>query len=825
MHKFLQDIRFGVRMLLKKPGFTLIAVLTLALGVGANSAIFSVVNAALLKPLPYPESDRLVWLAERGLNFPTMSISYPNFTDWRAQQTVFEQIGVYNFASFNLTGRGEPLRLNATRISADALTAVRATPALGRLFTNEEDKAGAPLVVVLSHGLWQSRFGGDPKILDQTVNFDGRPFTVIGIMAPGFLFPGKVDLWTPVGPKSSEPNYQSRGNHPGLRGVARLKPGVTLEQARNDMEAIAVRLEQQYPDTNKHNRVRVESLLDNYVRDSKWALWTLLGAVALVLLIACANVANLLLARAASRQKEMAVRAALGAGRSRIIRQLLTESLILALLGGGLGLLLAKEGVPLIIAMGGDALPRATEIGVDPAVLFFTLGIALLTGVLFGLAPAWQASRLDVQTVLKETSRTATAGRAFLRRGLVVGEVALTLTLLVGAGLLLRSFYRLQQIKPGYSPDHALSLRLDLPGRKYETADQQIAFVQNLRTRLAALPGVREVGFASQIPLDDNGWQTNFLIEGRPAPPPSERPSMEMTLVDPGYFRAMEISLLKGRYFTDQDNRAHLLNRDLSKLNGEQQWIAGVKSVIIDEEFARRHWPNENPIGKQVRLPWSDRPENQPLLEIIGVVARVKVERLNEQGGFVQAYMPMLQAPTTELTMVLKTTLDPESLATAARAQVSAVDPDQPIYGVQTLDAMRDQSLGSERLNLRLLAAFAIVGLLLAAIGLYGVLSQNVTERSHEIGVRVALGAQRRDVLRLVLKQGMSLAMVGVGVGLAASFAFTQLLKKLLYGVSVTDPATYGVIVPLLLLVAFLACYLPARRATRVDPLTAIRAE
>jgi putative ABC transport system permease protein len=825
MRTFLQDLRYGVRMLLKQPGFTIIAVLTLALGVGANSAIFSVVNGALLKPLPYPESERLVWLAERALNFPTMSISYPNFTDWRAQQTTFEQFGVYNSTSMNLTGRGEPLRLNGTRISADALTAVRAQAAIGRIFNNDEDKPGAPLVVVLSYALWQSRFGSDPKILNQTITLDGRAYTVIGVAPPDFAFPYRVDLWTPVGPKSSEPSWQSRGNHPGLKGVARLKPGVTLEQARADMDAIAVRLGQQYPDTNKHNRVRVEYLLDEYVSDSRWALWTLLGAVGLVLLIACANVANLLLARAASRQKEMAVRAAMGASRFRILRQLLTESLLLAVLGGGLGLLVAQWGVPMILTMGGDVIPRASEIRLDPMVLAFTAVTALLTGVLFGLAPAWQASRPDVQTVLKETARTTTGGRTWLRRGLVIGEVALTLTLLIGAGLLLRSFHRLQQVDPGFSPDHILSFRLNLPVRKYETSEQQIAFVQSLEQKLRALPGVSDVGFASQIPLDDNDWQTGFLIEGRPAPPPNERPSMEVTLVSPEYFRVMQAPLLQGRYFTEQDNRAHLAGRDFKGQSGEQRWIAGAKSAIIDEEFARRYWPNESPIGKQIRLPWSDRPEQQPVLTVIGVVARVKTDRLNEQGGFVQVYFPIFQAPTDNLTAVVKTTIEPETLGAAARAQVTAVDPDQPIYEMRTLTAMRDNSMASERLNLQLLGAFAVVGLLLAAIGLYGVLSNSVTERNHEIGVRLALGAQNRDVLRLVLRQGMSLAMVGVGVGLAASLALTRLMKSLLFGVGAADPLTYSTIVLLMALVAFLACYLPARRATRVDPMVALRAD
>ncbi len=446
----MHDLRYALRQLSKSPGFTTVAMLTLALGIGANTAIFSVVNAVLLRPLPYPESERLVWLSERGLNFPVMSISYPNFTDWRGQQRVFEHLGVYNWGSYNLTGNGQPLRLNGARISADAFAALRVRPALGRTFTNEEDKPGAESLVLLSHGLWQSRFGGKPSVLNQTITLDGRPFTVIGVMPPAFAFPGRVDIWVPVGPLSSDPGWQSRGNHPGLLGLARLKPGVTLEQARADMENIAVRLEQQYPDSNKHNRVRIDPLLDNYVSNVRPALWTLLGAVGLVLLIACANVANLLLGRAAARQKEMAVRAALGAGRWRIVRQMLTESLLLSVGGAALGVLLAYGGVRLILATSRDGIPRAPEIGLDGAVLFFTAAVAALTGILFGLAPAWQASRPDVHETLKDTARSTIGGRARLRQALVIAEVALTLLLLVGAGLLLRSFHRLQHVNAGF---------------------------------------------------------------------------------------------------------------------------------------------------------------------------------------------------------------------------------------------------------------------------------------------------------------------------------------------------------------------------------------
>src|SRR5437773_4161945 len=818
----MNDFKFAFRQLLKNRGFAVVAVLTLALGIGANTAIFSVVNAVLLRPLPYAESDRLVWLSERSPNFPTMSVSYPNYTDWRAQQTVFEQIGVYNWGSYNLTGRGEAQRLTGVRASADVFSALRARAALGRVFNNDEDKPGAPSVVLLSHGLWQDRFGGAADILNQAITLDGRLFTVVGIMPAGFAFPNRTDLWVPVGPLSDEESWKSRGNHPGLFGLARLKPGVSLDQARSEMDTIAVRLEQQYPDSNKNNRVRIEPLLDNYVSNVRLGLWTLLGAVALVLLIGCANVANLLLARAAARQKEMAVRAALGAGRWRIVRQLLTESLLLSMAGGALGLLLAYGGVRLILALSSNSIPRAGEIGLDAGVLAFTAVLSVLTGILFGLAPAWQASRPDVHETLKETTRGVTGGRARLRQSLVISEVALTLVMLVGAGLLLRSFHRLQQVNPGFSPERVLSFRLDLPERKYAKEEQQISFYRNLLERLRALPGAQAVSVTSRLPLGGNDWQTSFVIAGQPEPPPHERPSMEVHLVSPEYFRAMGIPLLHGRAFTDRDDRAHLRERDLSSFTDGERWMSGLNAIIVDEEFARRHWPNEDAIGKRVRLPWG---EKGPVLTVVGVVGRVKLNQLNEQGGFVQAYLPFLQGASGSMAVVMKTTQAPEALITAARQQVQALDPEQPIYDVRTLAEMRDNSIAPQRLNLTLLAVFAGVALALAVIGLYGVLAYAVAQRQREIGVRMALGAQRRDVLGLVVGHGMRLTGIGVILGLAGALALTRVLKSLLFEIKPFDPVTFLLVTAVLAGVALLACWIPARRAARVDPMVALRYE
>src|SRR6266542_1668245 len=809
MHTLWQDLRFGARMLLKKPGFTLIAIITLALGIGANTAIFSVVNAALLRPLPYPESERLVWVGEHRQGFGVMLISYPNFTDWRAQQKVFEHIGVYRWGSYNLTSRGEPQRLRGLHMSADLFSALRVQAAIGRVFNNDEDKPGALPVVVLSHELWQTRRGSETGIIGQSITLDGRHYTVIGVMPADFASPDQADFWLPSVQESSS-NLHDRGNH-GWWAIARLKRGGTLEQARAEMNSIAVRLGQQYPGL-KDDRVNIEPLLDYTVEGASAALWTLLGAVGLVLLIACANVANLLLARAATRQREMAVRAALGAGRWRIIRQLLTESLLLALAGGAIGWLVALWGVPLILAIGQDAIPRAKEISPDTGVLAFTAMIALLTGILFGLAPARQSSRVDVQSVLKDAARSMTGGRPILRQALIVAEVALTLVLLVGAGLLARSFYRLQQVNIGFVSERALSFRINLPERGYDTKERYLAFYQSLHEKLRALPGVEEVAFANQFPLGGRCCQHGFSIEGQQRP---ERPSsMELTVVSPDYFRALGIPLLRGRYFTEQDNLEHLRGPEFSGKSEEERSDAAVNVIIIDEEFARRYWPNEDPIGKRVSG-----------LTVVGVVARVKMERLGEQGGLVQAYIPLQQSPSEGGAVVTRTTRGPDPRFGAECRQVLAIDPEMPLYDVKTLTERLENSITPERLNLSLLGSFAAVALLLAVIGLYGFISNAVTQRTREIGIRVALGAQSRDVLKLVIGQGMKLVLGGVLIGLGAALALTRLMRTLLFGVSATDLLTFTLITMLLTGVALLACYAPARRATKVDPMVALRCE
>lgn len=822
MQTLWQDLRYGVRMLVKNPGFTVIALLTLALGVGANTAIFSVINSVLLRPLPYDESERLVLYNERSPQMDGMSISWPNYTDWRAQQHMFEEMGVYNRGDYNLTGTGNPERIQAGQVTASLFKTLRVKAALGRVFTDEEDKPGGPLVVVLGHGLWQRRFASDRDIVGKTLTFNDKAYTVIGVMPQGFRFPSRVEMWVPVGQLSDQPAWKQRGNHPGLYGVARLKPGATVDQARADMDTIAAGLEKLYPKSNQDDRLRIIPLLENYVRDVRRGLWVLFGAVGFVLLIACANIANLLLARSATRTKELAVRAALGAGRWRIVRQLLTESLLLAVVGGSLGLLLATWGVDFILKSSPDAIPRAQEVGLDTRVFLFTFGVSILTGLIFGLIPAWQASKVDVHETLKDGGRGNSGARHWLRGSLVVTEVAAALVLLVGAGLLIRSFYLLNQVNPGFSYDHLWSANVSLPDKKY-SPDQRIKFWQQLTERLRAMPGVETAAVASGLPLGNNGWQTSFTVEGAPAPKPGQAPLMEACLVSADYFRAMGIPLLAGRYFNEQDIHRAPTGPVPSELGEDGPYYSSLNAIIIDDEFARRHWPNEDAVGKHLRLGGGD--PNGPLATVVGVVGRVKMESLSGGTNYVQGYFPSTQLPFDGMTVVVKSSVDPASLSSAVRGQIAALDPSQPIYNIRTMEQIRDESVATEKLNLMLLILFASVALVLALVGIYGVMSYSVTQRTHEIGIRVALGAQKRDVMRLVVGQGMLLAVVGVGIGLGLAFGLTRLMAALLFGVSATDPITFAAVAGVLALVALIACYVPARRATKLDPMIALRCD
>ena len=801
MRTLWQDLRYGIRMLLKRPGFAALAALTLAVGIGANTAIFSVVNAVILRPLPYADPDRLLLIRETKLpQFPEFAIAPGNFLDWQSQNEAFEQTEAFRTFFYNLTGEGEPERLRASRITAGMFAMLGAQPTLGRDFLAEEDRPGSDGVAILSYGLWQRRFGGNPQIVGQQMTLNGRGYTVIGVMPATLRFLDRnAELWTPMA--FTEQDRQNHGGH-FISAVARLKPGITLEQAQSNLSTIAARLEQQYPSSNAGWGVKLTPLFEAAVGQMRPTLLVLLGAVALVLLIACANVANLLLARASSRHKEIAIRSAMGAGRWRIVRQLLTESLVLAIVGGALGVLLAYWGLDLLLSLAPQNLPRMADVSLDGRALGYTLGLTLLTGVIFGLAPALQSSNPDLNESLKEGGRGSTSGRRQgVRSLLVVTEIALALMLLAGAGLMLKSFWRLQQVDPGFKPENALVVNINLPATKYAEDAQQSAFFQQLLERTAALPGVQSVGATQSMPLIGD-YILGLVIEGRPEPAPGEEPSTNYYAVSPDYFRAMGIPLLRGRSFTEQDR-------------------AGAPRVaIINETLARRFFPDEDPIGKRIHV--TNGPET--FREIVGIVGDVRQYGLEREPP-AQAYEPYLQEPFAGMSLVVRAAADPANLSAAIRQEVFALDKDQPVASVRTLEEVLAASVAQRRFSMTLLGVFGGIALLLASVGIFGVMNYTVAQRTHEIGIRMALGAQRRDILRLVVGQGMTLTLVGVALGLVAAFAGTRLMASLLYGVSATDPLTFTGVALLLALVAFLACYLPARRAMKVDPMIALRYE
>ncbi|HKQ91190.1 MAG TPA: ABC transporter permease [Blastocatellia bacterium] len=804
MQSFWQDLRYGARMLLKNPGFTLIAVLTLALGIGANTAIFSVINGVLLSALPYPQPEQLamVWCDNRRQGIPDDITSYPNFVDWRDRNKTFQGMAGMTSGTVHLTGVGEPEEIRAATVSINFFQVIDVAPRLGRGFTAEEERPGSDRVVILSHALWQRRFGGDPGILNKTVSLSGISNTVVGIMPPGFQFPENTDMWRPLAP-----NDGLRSARFGffLPVVGRIKPGVTRAQAQADLDVIANQIEQQFPDMAGYG-VNVVPVLEQTVGAIRRTLMILFLAVILVLLIACANVANLLLARAAGRRREVALRAALGAGRWRIVRQLLTENMLLAALGGALGVLLAWWGLRLLVDLSPANIPRLENIRLDGRVLWFTLGLSLLTGLIFGLAPALQTTQLKLSETLNEGGRSGSGGRSarLIRGVLVVVEVALTLVLLVGAGLLIRSFWRLQQVDPGFKTDNVLTLRLSLPRSRYTDGAQAASFFDRLQERLAALPGVVSVSSTTDIMLQRLATSSSFTIENRP-PDPSEM-SLELPFdrVQPNYFQTMGIQLLRGRTFTAQDGRD------------------SPRVAIVNETFVKRYFPNEDPIGK--RFTFGGGGPNAQWIAIVGVVRDTKRQGV-DQPIRIESWMPLAQSPARSMEVVLRTTGDPLALGNAAREAVWSIDRDLPIPRMQTLEQNLSARVAQRRLNMLLLGLFASVALVLAAVGIYGVMNYTVTQRTNEIGIRMALGAQTRDVLRLVVGEGMILALLGVVIGLVMTFAFTRLMASLLFGVSASDPLTFAVIAALLFGVALLACWIPARRATDVDPMVALRYE
>ncbi len=798
----MHDLRYAFRQLVKSPGFTAVAFVTLALGIGACTAIFSVVNSVLLRPLAYPESDRLVVIRETNLpQFPEFSVAPGQYFDWQKQATSFESLAAARGGSYNLTGRGDPVRVVAQRLTANYLATLRMHPALGRDFTPEEDAPGKDAVALLSHGFWLRQFGGQPEILNQTLQLNGRPVTVIGIMPKDFQPGSRTEIFTPTAFSAEE--QQNHGYH-YISVLGRLKPGVTLEQARSEMTLIADRLAKQYPDTNKGWGVKLTPLFESTVGSARPMLLSLLGAVGFLLLIACGNVASLLLARATTRAREIAIRTALGAGRGRIARQLLTESVLLAFLGSLLGVLVARWGMKALIALAPDTLPRAGEIGVDGRVLAFTCALALVTGIGFGLAPVFQALRVNLNATLKDGGRGAGAGgvRQRLRGALVVAEVAIAVVLLVGAGLLIRSFARLQDVDPGFQPRGALAVGLSLPPAKYGAGPQQAAFAEQAVARLSALPGVRSVGAAHVLPFSGNDYVLSFSIAGRPAVDPADEPSTNYYAVTPDYFTAMGIPLLRGRFFTAHD-------------------AAGAPRVaLINESMAKKFFPHEDPIGQRINV--TNGPETWR--EIVGIVGDTKHYRLDGDTT-VQTYEPFAQQPFNFLTLVVSTSAPVPGLPAAIRAAIYSVDRDQPVGSVRPLTELLAGSIARQRFAMSLFAVFSGLALLLAAIGIYGVMAYSVSQRTGEIGIRMALGAQRGDVMRLIFLQGGRLVALGLGLGIVGALLLTRFLASLLFGISAHDPLTFAVIAGLLALVAALACWLPARRATRVDPIIALRGE
>jgi putative ABC transport system permease protein len=813
MDTLLKDLRYAARMLIKRPGFTAVATIALALGIGANTAIFSVVNAVLLQPLPFSDPDKLMVLyqthKQRGIN--NGSASYPDFIDWRDQNRVFEQMAAYHDSDFILTGGDEPARLHGAVVSANLFPLLGANPILGRMFLPEEDKPGdSGRVVMLGSSLWQKRFNSDPNVLGMQLTLNNQSYTIIGVMPAKFQFPiqnDPIELWTTFAVESegADSMMTQRGAH-YLGVIARLKADATEQQAQTDMEAIASRLESQYPDENSHRSVKVMPALESLVGDIRPALWILFGAVGGVLLIACANVANLLMARATTRHKEMAIRAALGASRFRVARQLLTESVMLALAGGALGLLVALWGTDLLVMLSRDDIPRAAHIGLDGWVLVFTLAISVFTGMIFGLVPAIQSSRPDLSESLKEGGRGSTEGARhnLIRSLLMIFEVAIAIVLLVCAGLFIESLRRLQNVSPGFNPKNVLALNLGLPDVKY-TTEKQVAFYRELIERINTLPGVTTASAVQPLPLSNSRIRTTFETEGRPMAQ-GDLPAAELRIVCLDYFHTMGIPFIKGRDFTARED---------SKATGV---------IIVNSAFAEKFFPGEDPLGKRIQPGISTDDNDAVMREIIGVVGNVRHRRLNAEQD-PEFYIPHAQVPFDSMTLVVKSDGDPRGLAGAIENEVKAIDKDLPVFTVKTLEDYVSASVAQPRFNTLLLAIFAGLALVLTAVGLYGVMSYSVAQRTHEIGIRMALGAQTSDVLKLVVGQGMILTLIGVVIGIVAAFALTRLIASLLYGVSATDPVTFAIVSAVLATVALLACYIPARRATKVDPMIALRYE
>jgi len=817
METLFQDLRYGFRMLAKSPGFTAVAIVTLALGIGANTALFSVINGVLLSPLPFPEPDQLVTLHENKPNFEGGSVSYPNFRDWQKDNHTFSAMATGRVYAFSLTGVGEAEQVGGEFVSSDFFSVLGVKPVIGRTFVQDEERIGAGPVALISAGLWQRKFSAAPDILGKNITLDARDYTIVGVIPANFhlLIPGfrETDVYAPVG-QWGNPLLLQRGAGLGFHGIGRLKPGVTIERARADMEGVTRNLANAFPDSDKGITARITPLKQQIVGGVRPLLLVLLAAVGFVLLIACVNVANLLLARSTSRTREFAVRAALGASQGRVIRQLLTESVLLAVVGGGLGLLLASRGTRAALGVLPAALPRSEDVGIDPHVLLFTVGISLLVGVLFGLTPAWKTSQPDLHETLKQGGRGASGGRHRAQGVFVVVEMALALVLLIGAGLTIRSLTKLWSVDPGFSPHGVLTFGFSLPASMMNaTPDAIRAAFREFDDNVASIPGVQAVSQTwGAIPLSGDDEQL-FWLEGQPKPTNENDMNWAIDyIVEPGYLKAMGIPLQRGRFFSPEDNERSPL------------------VVVVDEVFAQKYFPGQNPVGKRIHINRFTQ-----LAEIVGVVGHVKQWGLatdDQQSLRSGLYIPCMQMPNGFIAMapsgssvVVRASDASAGLLDSIRHISAQMSNQQVIFGAQSMDSVISDSVASQRFSMILFAVFAVLAMALAAVGIYGVISYTVGQRAREIGIRMALGAQPRDILRLILGRGGKLAGLGVAVGLAAALGLTRFIASMLYGVGTTDPLTFAAVAGLLTVVALAACYVPARRATKLDPMVALRYE
>ncbi len=802
METLFRDVRYGVKTLFKNRSITVVAIVALALGIGANTAIFSVINAVLLRPLAFEQSDQLVMVWEKRLALGRVRnvVSPPDFNDWRAQNNVFEDMAAFSGQGFNLATSGEPERIQGAGVSPSLFPILRTQPRLGRFFSSDDDKPNSDPVVIISSGLWERSFGGDPDIAGKTVKLNDKAYTIVGVAPADFVFPNRrSEAWVPLILSPEEAN--NRGGH-NLTVVARLKSGVTLQEARTEMDAIAAQLEQQYPNPNTGHGANVFPLYEEVVTGARPALLVLLGATAFVLLIACANVANLLFARSASRRREIAIRTALGAKRSRIVRQLLTESVLLALSGGIVGVLLALWGLDLLLAIGESSIPRVKEIKLDGWALGFSLLISIATGLIFGLVPALQASKPDMNEALKEGSRSASGSiwRNKTRSMFVIAEVAICLVLLIGAGLMIKSFAKLISVSPGFNPENVLAMNVALSSSRYRGSEQVAAFYQRALERVSSVPGVQSAAATTGLPMAGGFGSRYFRIEGRPPQPAGQGFNANVNLTTPGYFQTMHIPLIDGRDFDE---------RDVMK---------APDAAIVNQEMVRRYWPDEDPIGQRLAV------GDGPWRTVVGVVGDVKQSGLDIETR-PEMFWPYYQTTLSFATFVVRTSGDPEAMTSAVRVAMQEIDRELPVYNIKTVTDVISESVAPQRLNMLLLGIFAGLAMVLAAVGIYGVISYSVSQRTREIGIRMALGASHSNVLRLVVGEGMILALIGVGIGAVASFFLTRLLSTLLFGVSTTDPITFVAISLLLTGVSIVASLVPARRALRVDPMVALRYE